>query len=229
MSPHELLRSQLGLTRGDLTVAIFLSFTAIVGFFYRSFVEDPKTRKERVGMSHLIVAADSIVKAQRSAGLLELYAEDSLQRWIPLSDREVLEEGTDGEGRVELTLDDVAPINPNTAPPEILELLPGVGEKTALKIVAARPFSSVEDLLRVHGIGPKKLEKMREFLIVPLPTGQPSTKKKDSAEVKKLLNNAAKPDSLKVKGSAKKDSVRAEGRAIPPDSAKNSSDSGSGS
>lgn len=46
----------------------------------------------------------------------------------------------------------------------------GIGEVTAQKIVDDRqangPFRSVKDLLRVKGIGPKILEKMRPFLRV---------------------------------------------------------------
>jgi competence protein ComEA len=47
--------------------------------------------------------------------------------------------------------------------------IPGVGPVTAQNIVAARaerPFSSVADLDRVKGIGPKTLEKLRPFVVV---------------------------------------------------------------
>lgn len=44
----------------------------------------------------------------------------------------------------------------------------GIGEVTAQKIIADREangaFKSIDDLLRVKGIGPKTLEKMRPFL-----------------------------------------------------------------
>ena len=47
----------------------------------------------------------------------------------------------------------------------------GIGEVTAQKIIDDRqangPFRSVKDLLRVKGIGPKKLEMMRPFLREP--------------------------------------------------------------
>ena len=59
-------------------------------------------------------------------------------------------------------------VDPNRASVAELEALPGVGPKTAAAIVAAReaqgPFRAPEDLLRVKGIGPKKLEQMRPFL-----------------------------------------------------------------
>ena len=47
----------------------------------------------------------------------------------------------------------------------------GIGETTAQKIIADRdangPFDSIQDLLRVKGIGPKTLDKMRPFLREP--------------------------------------------------------------
>lgn len=56
-------------------------------------------------------------------------------------------------------------VNVNSATLEELERLPGVGPATARAILEYRRtrgfFSSVEDLLHVKGIGPKKLEGMR--------------------------------------------------------------------
>lgn len=58
----------------------------------------------------------------------------------------------------------------NTATAEQLDALPGVGPATAAKIVADRtangPFRSVEDLLRVPGIGPKKLDSLKDLVTV---------------------------------------------------------------
>ncbi|MEW6509337.1 MAG: helix-hairpin-helix domain-containing protein [Bacteroidota bacterium] len=62
------------------------------------------------------------------------------------------------------------PIDINRAGKEQLLLLPGVGNATADLIVRYRsqhgPFRTVEDLLRVKGIGPKKLEKLRPYVTV---------------------------------------------------------------
>ncbi|PKL84837.1 MAG: hypothetical protein CVV22_11165 [Ignavibacteriae bacterium HGW-Ignavibacteriae-1] len=47
--------------------------------------------------------------------------------------------------------------------------LPGVGEKTAEKIIAHRksnPFSKPEDIMDVRGIGAKKFEKMKDMIEV---------------------------------------------------------------
>ena len=61
-------------------------------------------------------------------------------------------------------------VNLNTADAESLMELPGVGEQTARAIIESRedlgPFTSVDDLMRVSGIGEKKLEKIRPYACV---------------------------------------------------------------
>lgn len=63
-----------------------------------------------------------------------------------------------------------APIDLNSADAAALDSLPGVGPSTAQKIVADREangrFASVEDLGRVSGIGPKKLEQLKDLVCV---------------------------------------------------------------
>lgn len=62
------------------------------------------------------------------------------------------------------------PITLNAATAAQLQNLPGVGEKTAERILAHRqkfgPFRKVDDLLGVKGIGQKKLDRMRGCLIL---------------------------------------------------------------
>lgn len=61
-------------------------------------------------------------------------------------------------------------ININTADALTLEGLPGIGPATAGKIVAERetngPFTSLDDLTRVSGIGSKKLDALRDYACV---------------------------------------------------------------
>jgi len=71
---------------------------------------------------------------------------------------------TDGSG------EHAAPVSVNSAGVAELEELPGVGPSIASAIVAYRdehgPFLSVDDLTEVAGIGPAKLEALRDLVTV---------------------------------------------------------------
>lgn len=72
--------------------------------------------------------------------------------------------GATGDGAATLL------VNVNTATLEELTTLPGVGEATATAIIEEReangPFASPEDVMRVSGIGEKKLARMRDMICV---------------------------------------------------------------
>lgn len=61
------------------------------------------------------------------------------------------------------------PLDLNNASRDELQSIPGIGEVTANRIIEARPFQSVDDLLNVSGIGPATLEKIREYFLEPGP------------------------------------------------------------
>jgi len=54
--------------------------------------------------------------------------------------------------------------------PWLLEVLPGIGEVLAQRIADYRskngPFKRIEDLLKVSGIGPATLEKIKDYITV---------------------------------------------------------------
>lgn len=56
------------------------------------------------------------------------------------------------------------PVNINTANVETLCHLPEIGPEMAQRIIAARPFSNPDDLLKVKGIGPANLAKIKPRL-----------------------------------------------------------------
>jgi competence protein ComEA len=62
------------------------------------------------------------------------------------------------------------PLDLNTATAEALLAIPGIGTVMAERIVQWReehgPFQSVDDLMKVKGIGEKSLEKLRPYVKV---------------------------------------------------------------
>jgi competence ComEA-like helix-hairpin-helix protein len=54
-------------------------------------------------------------------------------------------------------------IDINTATEKELKMIPGIGPVMAVRIIAARPFRSADDLKKVNGIGEKKYAKIRPY------------------------------------------------------------------
>ncbi len=64
----------------------------------------------------------------------------------------------------------VGRVNINTADLEKLQSLPGIGPSMAQKIIAYRvsfgPFHSIDDLIKIKGIGPKTFDKLKKAVTV---------------------------------------------------------------
>jgi competence protein ComEA len=65
-----------------------------------------------------------------------------------------------------------SPLDLNSASYQSLQSLKGIGPVLAERIIANRPYKDVDDLVRVPGIGPKTLEKLRPFVRVK-PSSEP--------------------------------------------------------
>ncbi len=66
----------------------------------------------------------------------------------------------------------------------LLQALPGIGPARARAIVAERgrrPFERIEDLERVHGIGPRTVERLRPYLYID-PTRPPVARRATAFE-----------------------------------------------
>lgn len=91
-----------------------------------------------------------------------------------LRDRAAMEAPASAETRLTAPAEEVrpdpAPVNLNTADPEALTALPGIGEELAARIAAYReahgPFETVEDLTKVSGIGQGKLAALEGLVTV---------------------------------------------------------------
>jgi competence protein ComEA len=54
--------------------------------------------------------------------------------------------------------------NINSATPDELESVPGIGPTRAAQIIAGRPWGSVDELEELNGVGPRQVEELRPFL-----------------------------------------------------------------
>ena len=78
--------------------------------------------------------------------------------------------GTESVNGTHTSADKIEKVDVNTAGVGELTLLPGIGRETALRIMEYRAengaYGSVEELINVYGIGPKKLEKIRKCVTI---------------------------------------------------------------
>ncbi len=99
-----------------------------------------------------------------------------------------------------------APVDVNADPVDKLETLPGIGPALAREIVAARPIAGYEDIAKLKGIGPAKLDALRGRLkfagAAPTEVARPKAKAKEAAEV-------TKEEIPKAKAKAKVEEVKA--------------------
>lgn len=57
-------------------------------------------------------------------------------------------------------------VNLNTATERELRLIPGVGGALANRIVKNRPYESVWDLMKIEGMGKKRIETLEQYLVI---------------------------------------------------------------
>jgi DNA uptake protein ComE-like DNA-binding protein len=95
-----------------------------------------------------------------------------------------------------------AKVDLNTANEKDLEALPGVGEATAKKIIAGRPYKSVSAGLSKAGISDSEVEKLKGLVTVsePKETAKPETKSTDKG---KASDNAKPSENGKPKSTDK--------------------------
>lgn len=57
-------------------------------------------------------------------------------------------------------------VNINTAEHKVLVALPGIGAGLAYRIIEARPYAKIDDLMKVGGIGTKTFARIRSLVVV---------------------------------------------------------------
>ena len=160
------LSKKLGFTETEVVVILFLAGMFILGFIYKEFFKEKKPEYVNFNYSK----EDSLFSYYS-----RLNPDIDLDDSINISNLETKNEVLELKDNVNYEKKDVSPlkeksININTANISEFSMLPGIGEKTAEKIVALRTergkFSKVEDLMDVKGIGEVKFNKIKKFLYI---------------------------------------------------------------
>lgn len=194
---------RISLIKFEFNALFLFIFVSIASLIYNTYQEETLSTEEK---QNLIAVLDSIAQSKAHQNKF-----DELQE---------IEETNNFENynkqKTELKVDI------RTASNLQLMELPGVGEKTALSIIKYRNkngFKSHRDLLKIKGIGEKKLQKIKPFLITFGNTNEyeivdnikdNSTIKTEKNEINKIEENSKsdeisneKPESEKISSSIK--------------------------
>lgn len=153
--PLSSIQTLTGSTRSEAIVLLVLLGGLLAGYAISAWDRMHQARWEDTA-----VARD--IAAMLDSTELRTATADSLQGAFPSAPSHA-SAGTDARKTAP------HPVNLNSAPAAELASLPGIGAKTAEKIIerrAMRPFRTPEDIMDVRGIGQKKFERMRPFLRV---------------------------------------------------------------
>jgi competence ComEA-like helix-hairpin-helix protein len=160
------LSKLIGFTATEIKVLLFLIFVFFAGLAYRTYRADPgKIDYKNFDYSADDKTFESLAGSDKNPG------EDTTIKENIDSRQEVL--GFSSE-RTDKKKSAIIPgsksININTADIKDLVLLPGIGEKTAQKIIELRKrkrgFTNLKELLEVKGIGEKKFNNIEKFLYI---------------------------------------------------------------
>jgi len=148
------LKNALGITQSQLVVSAILLSGLLVGVIVKYSTQSGNTNSD-------------ILRTVLAEQLLHNSSE--LKKSITGSDTKgnVLFASEEKQNKKKNIPD--APIDINTASKLELMKIPGIGDKTADKIIEYRkttPFEKKEDIQKIKGIGPKKFERMKEYITV---------------------------------------------------------------
>jgi competence ComEA-like helix-hairpin-helix protein len=163
----EKLSKKIGFTETEIIVILFLTGLFIVGFVYVEFIKDGSDEEYK------------FIDYSKEDSLFSIYSninpeydpEDSLL----INNLEIKKRVLELSDTIAYVKKDVSSlaeksININTAGINEWVQLPGIGEKTAEKIIQLRnergKFIRVDELMDVKGIGEVKFNKIKKFLYI---------------------------------------------------------------
>ncbi len=155
----------VGLTETEIKVLVFLVSTFLLGFAYKTFFQADTENSTKV---FDYSEQDSLFFA---AGNEPEIPDEENQEYKSVDyKQEVLDFNASNFSSNDKVTPAEKSININTAEVEDLTQLPGIGQKTAERIVEMRnrrgKFKSLNELLDIKGIGETKFQNIKKFLYI---------------------------------------------------------------
>lgn len=159
---------KIGFTETEAKVILFLAVVFFAGLFIKYFyITSDEVSYKNFDYSKqdslFWASGKNAVDTANSPNLKEKKV-DSKQELLDFSEDDI---GYDNQNK---ELPAPLSININKAGVDILETLPGIGPKTAEKIIALRDskggFRSLSELMEVKGIGEKKFNAIKKYVFI---------------------------------------------------------------
>jgi len=159
----EKFSKKIGFTQTEIIVILFLAGLFVLGYIYVEFIKNNKGGEKKY------------IDYSKEDSLFALYSSIDPEDSSLISDLEIKKYVLELSDTVAYVKKDYSSlteksIDINTAGINELVRLPGIGDKTAEKIIELRnergKFRRIEELMDVKGIGEVKFNKIKKFLYI---------------------------------------------------------------